>query len=69
MRGVNRSVRAVTLERKGLLTLKNYPYPELQKGPTMIKIEYSSICEIDKHSFKGFLDQLIFSKLIYQSYE
>ena len=31
MRGKNRNVRAVTLEGKGILRLKDYPYPELKK--------------------------------------
>ena len=57
MRGINRNVRAVTLEGKGLLTLKNYPYPELQKGCAIIKMEYSGICGTDKHSFEGFFEQ------------
>ena len=57
MRGINRNVRAVTLEGKGLLTLKDYPYPELQKGCAIIKMEYSGICGTDKHSFEGFFEQ------------
>ena len=36
MRGKNRNVRAVTLEGKGLLTLKDYPYP----GEYVIVVEY-----------------------------
>ena len=31
MRGKNRKVRAVTLEGKGLHTVKDYPYPELNE--------------------------------------
>ncbi len=57
MRGKNRNVRAVTLEGKGILTLKDYPYPELKKGCAIIKMEYSGICGTDKHSFQGFFEQ------------
>ena len=57
MRGKNRIVKAVTLEAKGLLTLKEYPYPELQKGCAIIKMEYSGICGTDKHSFEGYFEQ------------
>ena len=55
-RGANRNVRAVTLEAKGVLTLKDYPYPELKKGCAIIKMEYSGICGTDKHSFNGFFE-------------
>ena len=51
----NRYVRAVTLEGKGKLTLKDYPYPELKKNCAIIKMEFSGICGTDKHSFEGFL--------------
>ena len=57
MRGKNRNVRAVTLEGKGILTLKDYPYPEVQKGCAIIKMEYSGICGTDKHSFEGYFEQ------------
>ena len=57
MRGKNRTVRAVTLEAKGLLTLKDYPYPELKENCAIIKMEYSGICGTDKHSFEGFFEQ------------
>ena len=57
MRGKNRKVRAVTLEAKEILTLKEYPYPELEKGCAIIKMEYSGICGTDKHSFEGFFEQ------------
>ena len=40
MRGKNRTVRAVTLEGKGLLTLKDYPYPELKENCAINKMEY-----------------------------
>ena len=53
----NRYVRAVTLEGKGKLTLKDYPYPELKKNCAIIKMEFSGICGTDKHSFEGFFDQ------------
>ncbi len=57
MRGQNRTVRAVTLEGKGLLTVKDYPYPELKENCAIIKMEYSGICGTDKHSFEGFFEQ------------
>jgi len=57
MRGKNRTVRAVTLEAKGLLTVKDYPYPELKENCAIIKMEYSGICGTDKHSFEGFFEQ------------
>ena len=46
MRGKNRTVRAVTLEAKGLLTVKEYPYPELKENCAIIKMEYSGICGV-----------------------
>ena len=57
MRGKNRKVRAVTLKGKGLLSLKEYPYPELKENCAIIKMEYSGICGTDKHSFEGFFEQ------------
>ena len=53
----NRYVRAVTLEAKGLLSLKDYPYPELKKNCAIIKMEFSGICGTDKHSFEGYFEQ------------
>ena len=38
MRGKNRKVKAATLEGKGLLTVKDYPYPDLDKNCAIIKI-------------------------------
>ena len=40
MRGQNRTVKAVTLEGKGLLKVKDYPYPELKENCAIIKMEY-----------------------------
>ena len=57
MRGKNRKVKAATLEGKGLLTVKDYPYPDLDKNCAIIKMEYSGICGTDKHSFEGFFHQ------------
>ena len=57
MRGKNRKVKAATLEGKGLLTVKDYPYPDLDKNCAIIKMEYSGICGTDKHSFEGFFYQ------------
>ncbi len=57
MRGKNRKVKAATLEGKGLLTVKDYPYPDLDKDCAIIKMEYSGICGTDKHSFEGFFHQ------------
>ena len=57
MRGKNRKVKAATLEGKGLITVKDYPYPDLDKNCAIIKMEYSGICGTDKHSFEGFFHQ------------
>ena len=38
MRGKNRKVKAATLEGKGLITVKDYPYPDLDKNCAIIKI-------------------------------
>ena len=37
----NRYVRAVTLEGKGKLTLKDYPYPELK--PNCAKLRFKDV--------------------------
>jgi len=53
----NRFVKSVVLEAKGKLSLKNFPYPELNKDCAIIRMEHSGICGTDKHSFEGFFHQ------------
>ena len=53
----NRFVKSVVLEAKGKLSIKNFPYPELNKNCAIIRMEYSGICGTDKHSFEGFFHQ------------
>ena len=57
MRGKNRKVKADTLEAKELISVKHYPYPNLEENCAIIKMEYSGICGTDKHSFEGFFHQ------------
>ena len=57
IRGTNRKVKAVTLEGKGSLKIKEYPYPDLKENCAIIKMEYSGICGTDKHSFEGYFYQ------------
>ena len=53
----NRFVKSVVLEGKGKLSLKSFPYPELNKNCAIIRMEHSGICGTDKHSFEGFFHQ------------
>ena len=50
-------VKALTLEGKGDVKLKEYPYPKVEKDSVLIRMEYSGICGTDKHSYQGWFDQ------------
>ena len=50
-------VKALTLEGKGDVKLKEYPYPKVEKNSVLIRMEYSGICGTDKHSYQGWFDQ------------
>ena len=45
-------VKALTLEGKGDVKLKEYPYPKVEKNSVLIRMEYSGLCGTDKHSYQ-----------------
>jgi threonine dehydrogenase-like Zn-dependent dehydrogenase len=47
------NVRAAVTERPGLIRVREFPMPKLDKGSVLIKIHGSGICGTDKHTFRG----------------
>lgn len=50
-------VLAATLVKPGEYQLKRYPFPEVQTGCLLVKMELSGICGTDKHSYQGYTGQ------------
>lgn len=46
-------VKAAVLEEPGKVSIKNFPYPKLEKGSAVGKMVMAGICGTDKHSYKG----------------
>ncbi|OYT62811.1 MAG: hypothetical protein B6U69_00975 [Thermofilum sp. ex4484_15] len=46
-------VKAVVMEGPGKLSVKEFPYPKVERGSALIKVEMAGICGTDKHMFKG----------------
>jgi len=50
---VDRQVRAAVIVEPYKVETWNFPYPKLEDGSMLIKMEMSGICGSDKHSYKG----------------
>jgi threonine dehydrogenase-like Zn-dependent dehydrogenase len=48
-----KTVRAAVMDRPGLISVKEFPFPDPEPGAVVIKIHYSGICGTDKHTFRG----------------
>ena len=46
-------VRAAVIAGSYRVETRSYPYPKLEDGAMMVKMEMSGICGSDKHSYKG----------------
>ncbi len=46
-------VRAAVMRGPGRIGVERFPYPDVEPGAVLIKIEYSGICGTDKHTFRG----------------
>jgi len=46
-------IRAVVMTAPGHVEVQELPYPDLEKGALIIKMDLSGICGTDKHAFKG----------------
>jgi L-iditol 2-dehydrogenase len=49
----DKKVQALTLTAPRELALRDYPYPKVETGATLIRVECVGICGTDKHSFQG----------------
>ena len=48
-----KKVTAAVLEEPGKIKIKEFPYPEMEKGAMIVKILMSGVCGTDKHGYKG----------------
>ncbi|HHY47716.1 MAG TPA: alcohol dehydrogenase catalytic domain-containing protein [Firmicutes bacterium] len=53
----DRMVKAAVLVEPGRLEIREYPYPTLEPGAAILKVEMCGICGTDKHTFKGEIQQ------------
>jgi L-iditol 2-dehydrogenase len=50
---VNKQVRAAVIAQPHKVETRRFPYPKLEDGAMLIKMEMSGICGSDKHCYKG----------------
>lgn len=48
-----RRVRAAVMTGPGVIEIQEFPYPELQPGAMIMRIEMAGICGTDKHTYRG----------------
>lgn len=46
-------VKAVVMTGPGKLEVQEFPYPKMEDGAMILKVEASGICGTDKHAYKG----------------
>jgi len=46
-------VKAVVMVEPGRVEVQEFPYPSLEEGAMIIKVEMAGICGTDKHTYKG----------------
>ena len=47
------SVRAAVMKAPGVLTVEEFPLPEVEPGAVLLEMSMSGICGTDKHTFRG----------------
>ena len=50
---MKKKVKAAVLEEPGKINIQEFPYPKLDEGCILVKMEMSGICGTDKHLYKG----------------
>lgn len=48
-----KQIRAAVMKKPGEVRMEDFPWPRLEEGSMLIKIEMSGICGTDKHAYKG----------------
>ena len=46
-------VKAVVMTAPGKIEVQELPYPQLERGALILKMQMSGICGTDKHAYKG----------------
>ena len=50
---MKRTVKAAVLEAPGKMSIREFPYPQLEKGGAICRIRLAGVCGTDKHSYRG----------------
>ncbi len=50
---MERNVKAAVMVEPGRIEIQEFPYPEMEKGAMIVKMEMSGVCGTDKHTFDG----------------
>ncbi|MEN6594084.1 MAG: zinc-binding dehydrogenase [Clostridiaceae bacterium] len=50
---MKQTVKAAVLETPGKMTIREFPYPKLEKGAAICRIVLAGVCGTDKHSYRG----------------
>ena len=48
-----RWVKAAVMTAPGVIEIREFPYPELQPGAMIMRVEMAGICGTDKHTYRG----------------
>jgi len=48
-----RKVKAAVMSAPGTIEIREFPYPEIEDGALVMKMELAGICGTDKHSYRG----------------
>jgi len=48
-----KEVKAAVMLKPGVMEIRKYPYPDIDKDSAIVRIEMSGVCGTDKHIFKG----------------
>jgi L-iditol 2-dehydrogenase len=51
--GMPKRVKAAVMTSPGTLEIRAFPYPKLEPGAMLMRIEMSGICGTDKHTYRG----------------
>lgn len=46
-------IKAAVMTEPGRIEIRSYPYPKLERGAALIRMELSGICGTDKHTYLG----------------
>ena len=50
---MSNAVRAAVMVRPGKIEIQEFPFPELEDGAVLLKVEMCGICGTDKHTWRG----------------